>query len=107
MFRAIAWMLKLAIFTVLVLVLSHSVKWDGKTVSDRMKTHMSSLQRSGVVENAKSWAEKVTDDARQGIGKSIGGATDKAQKGASPEERIAPTERQKLRTLIRELNGSS
>lgn len=91
MLKAIGWMLKLAVFSLVVLILGNYVRWpsSGRTISDEVRTHLSHAERSAVAGQVREWAGKVTEDARKGI-----------------QEEISPSERQKLNTLIRELNGS-
>jgi hypothetical protein len=73
-------MMKIAAFSLGILVLGHLVSWDGRTVSDQIKSQLS---------HAESWAEHKVDVIRN---------------GDHPRETISPSERQKLRQLIRELN---
>ena len=110
MLRPIFWAMKIAIFSIIVLALSNWIHWRGRTISDQVKTNISHAERlSGeAAENAKNW---VQEKKRQAESAWDGSAQESAQdsikeKSQDAPERIAPSERQKLRALIRELNGT-
>ena len=116
-------LLKFALFSIGVLILGNWIRWDGKTVSDQIQTRVSHAENSDMAEKVKSWSKELIDDTKKASShsakKSIHGAA--APSGASthetvsahsisneirnPSEEIPPTERQKLRALIRELNS--
>jgi hypothetical protein len=106
MFKAIGWLLKLTIFAALVLVLGNYFKWGGKTVSDQVKTQMAKAQSLEVPTAVQGWASELISDTGQGSRK--GPVLRKAEKEQRPEEGtdIPSSERQKLKTLIRDLNTS-
>jgi hypothetical protein len=79
--------IKLVIFSLLVLILGNWLHWDGRTISDQVKMGMSHAEESSVVHSLRSWAQKITLNAREG-------------------EEITTSERQKLKALIKELNSS-
>ena len=91
MLRAIGWLLKIAVFSVVILILGNYLRWpsSGRTISDEVRTHLAHAEQSAVAGHVREWAGQVTEDARKEI-----------------QEKIPPSERQKLNTLIRELNGS-
>jgi hypothetical protein len=60
---------------------------------------MSHAERSDLFGIVRNWSEKVTHDARQGYQNKVNHALS--------QEEIPSSERQKLKALIRELNGSS
>ena len=99
MFRALFWVLKVAIFSLIVLALGNWVHWRGKTISDQVKTNLSHAEQitGEAAENAKTWVEEKKREAL--------GDYKKVAKENAPEH-IAPSERQKLRALIRELNAT-
>ncbi len=100
---------KLLLFSLAVLVLGNLIQWDGKSVSDRVRSHLSSVQKSGPVESAKDWAESLIDDVRIGNSQKESDQRNPARKrsGSDKEPEFTSTERQKLRALIRELNKST
>ncbi len=127
MFKAIGWVIKLTFFAALVLVLGNWLEFGGKTVSDQVRTHLSHAERSDVASRVKKWATNLTDEAREGAKKrplknhapaagntgaqtqSMAPAASSDQPNATAEahvEKLPSTERQKLRALIQELNGS-
>ncbi len=97
MLKGIGYLIKLALFSVLVLILGNAVHWEGKTISDQIKIRMSHAERSDIYGSVRTWAEKLTLDAKKG-------ALKKADQLRG--EDILPSERQKLKALIRELNNS-
>src|SRR5262245_11046742 len=100
MFRAIGFVFKVAIFSLAVLILGNWIKWDGLTLSDQVKTHLSHAESTvPYYEKLKDWAGDLVDDARAGAVKR------KSTKNREDQE-IKASERQKLRALIRELNSS-
>ncbi len=100
MLKAIGWLVKLAVFSVVILVLGNWLRWDGKTVSDQIRTHLSQAERSDTVSSVRKWAGSLVEDARRGTSR-----LSNPDQFASKEE-IKASERQKLRALIRELNRS-
>ncbi|MEO5969097.1 MAG: hypothetical protein ABIQ95_04155 [Bdellovibrionia bacterium] len=97
MLKGIGYLIRLALFSVFILVLGNSVHWEGKTISDQVKLRMSHAERSEVYGSVRSWAEKLTLDATRNAIKRVDRVT---------VEEIRPSERQKLKALIRELNNS-
>jgi len=108
------WFLKTAIFTFIVLIASALIKWNGKTLSQHIQAGLQKSQKSGIIQQSSAWSGQVIKDAQQSIGmtkanndqiKTSSAATAQTQtkaKSAPPE--IAETERDKLRSLIKELN---
>lgn len=98
MLKILGFLLKFTIFSLLILVLGNWLRWDGKTISDQVKLRMSHAEEAGILGTVKGWADRVTHDAKQGF---------KRKMTEMPmQEEISPTERQKLKALIRELNSS-
>ena len=95
MLKLIGYVIKLVLFSAFILILGNAVHWEGKTISDQVKLRMSHAERSDLYGSVRGWAEKITLDAKQG-------ATQRAKRVFVEE--IAPSERQKLNALIRELN---
>lgn len=109
MLRPIFWVVKVAVFSIIVLALGNWIHWRGRTISDQVKTNISHAEQltGEMTENAKTWvvekkrqAENALVDAKESAQDSI------KEKTQDAPERIAPSERQKLRALIRELNGT-
>ena len=101
MLRAFFWVLKVAVFSLIVLALGNWIHWRGRTISDQVKVNISHAEQltGEVADNAKTWVEEKKKQAENALGE----AKEKAQEAP---EHIAPSERQKLRALIRELNGT-
>jgi len=102
MLKLLGYCIKIALFTVIVLILGNWVRWDGKTISDQIKVRMSHAEKSGVFDEARTWTEKLTLDAKKGIQKKLNQVSNQV----SIEEDIPASEKQKLKALIRELNSS-
>ena len=97
--KFISIVLKLSVASLVAIVIANLVYWRGKTISDQVKTQMSAVEHSKIVDQAKQWARQLTDDARKGAPRQ-----DHSRKYRSEE--IPVSEQQKLRALIRDLNGS-
>jgi hypothetical protein len=123
MLKLLGFIVKVALFSLVVLIIGNWARWDGKTISDQVKTQLSAAQRLEIAEQIKEITKKVTGDAKKGLqkiktngGRSSLPSSAKEEKTAlarstgipSPdtEEPISASERQKLRALIRELNHS-
>lgn len=100
MLKILGWILKLGAFAALVLVMGSLIKWNGKTISDQLKTQLSSAERSETVSHVKGWAGGLIKDS----GKAPHSVRRPSRNPDSSED-IPSSERQKLRQLIRELNG--
>jgi hypothetical protein len=126
MLKAIGFVFKCTLFAVVVLILGNWVKWDGHTASERVTRWIHQARSNRTVgevaekvgDQTRRWARGLTSDAKAGAqsrvpesqrdqstlsqaGPQRDGRTDPAK-----TESISPSERQKLRALIRELNSS-
>jgi len=98
MLKAFGYCFRVIIFSILVLILGNWLHWDGRTISDQVRLRMSHAEETGWVGTVRNWAEKITHDARKGL--------QKKNTHVSAQEEIPSSEREKLKALIRELNGS-
>lgn len=116
MFRLIGWFIKAGLFAAIVLVLGSLVRWDGKTVSDQVKTGLAHAERtvetgSDVMTTVKGWANGLLGggaepNPRRRSGRA-GARVQKADRATGAQEADIPrSERQKLKALIQELNGA-
>ncbi len=117
MFKKIFDLIKLGLFTVTVLILSHIIPWKGQTISDHIKDFVTAFQPSLVIEKAKGLSNQVIHgvipevihDVKQGLTQQKADKiilhSSSAQKDNKKEEKIDHSERKKLRDLIRELNS--
>ena len=92
MLRPFTFFFKFLILTAVILILGNWLQWRGRTLSDQVKTSMAHAEKSELLLGARKWADGLTQDARKGLEKQ--------------SEDILPSERQKLKALIRELNNS-
>lgn len=152
MLKAMGALLKLALFSIVILLAGQWISWDGRTLSQHVQAQFAHAEKSDTAAYMRGLARRVTEDARSGFEKKtkqrghVPAATHAAQKAAVPqendseltdrtetqaaaplqapahtaaqpqaevrtiahaEEQIPPSERQKLRALIRELNSSN
>ena len=132
MLNALSWVLKLTLLSIAILIAGEWIHWDGHTLAQHVMLGIGRAEKSDTVDYLRDLTRKVTEDARSGIekkAKSLGRKPAVAQKsageaqeealtdrtetqaaaparnGARTEERLPPSERQKLKALIRELNG--
>lgn len=96
MLSLIGKIIKIAGFSLLIIVLSNILYWDGRTISDQVRHSLAQAKRVdfGIVKNWSEGAKKTIQ--RGSLALPSSSITD-----------IQPTERQKLRALIRELNTPS
>jgi hypothetical protein len=132
MFKAIGWLIKLTVFAGIILILGNMVHWKGHTVSDQVKTSLASAQTAETLDDIKTWANHVTSTPANSHWANHKNAKKRALPQESPrnsiqhsiqpvvtaepqpatqaetltQEEIPPSERQKLRALIREINTS-
>lgn len=133
MLRLIGWMIKTAFFAVSVLVAANLVHWNGRTVDDQIRTRLWHAERGGWLDGFKNWNDWDSDGSnsrprRQGVsrgplhrhwpgtarttpGRGVGprdrdvqAVAQNGAEGGPPQEKVSPSERQKLRALIQELN---
>ncbi len=105
MLRLIGWAIKTSFFVLLILVLGNVIHWRGRTVSDQVKHQIANVEALGggmpkaMTKNAKSLATEAQATR-------LWTRPQPAHASRSEEpEKIDPSERQKLRALIRELNN--
>jgi hypothetical protein len=130
MIHAMGWLVKITLFSILILVLGNWIQWNGKSVSDQVKTQISHAERSNIATSIRRWTGNVTQDMRNGATRKgahhkvetrakevsyqetedAGTSTESSQLAsgeAKPMEKIQSSERQKLRALMQELNTST
>lgn len=133
MLNALSWVLKLALLSVAILIAGEWIRWDGRSLAQHVLLGVGHAEKSDAADYVRELTRKITDDARLGFEKKAKGpgrkaatttqesitdrtemqaaapmaAPTRAAGGARAEERLQPSERQKLKALIRELNGPS
>lgn len=90
MLNLIKYILKTGLYIAMILILGQILSWDGKTISDQVKTHLAQAEHYSV-QGIANWATKL-----------VGTTKDKLERA----ENISLSERQKLKSLIRELNST-
>jgi hypothetical protein len=116
----VAWkVVKLTLFALLVLTLGSLIHIRGRTVSDQIRTGLSQAERSVSLPSMPelSWPKQLPklpnlSETAESLQKKIRASEENLRKpqsdqtNASEQTEIAPSERQKLRALIRDLNRS-
>jgi hypothetical protein len=102
MFKLIGWILKATFFTAVVLVAAHYVTWDGKTVSDQVRSTLSSADRSVPVKTLRRQSKALLRDAKAaashvGIKHSTSARESATEKQG---ETIPSADRERLQALI-------
>jgi len=99
-----------------VLVLGNWIRWDGKTLSAQVRSKMASATRetpallNSGMNKIRSWSDRITTGASsRDEGRAGSGGRNRRSASApntnSNSEKVSATERQKLRSLIQELNS--
>lgn len=114
MLKLFASILKATIFAVIILILGNWVQWDGKTVSDQIRSRMAAPTRANPIPNpiqgtldrtmhqVRSWGDRLSTpspsrrQARAELTKT------RKDRSAGEIDRISPAEREKLRSLFEE-----
>ena len=105
--------LKLAALAVVILVLGNWIRWDGKTVSDHVRSQMSHAEKADLTGKVKEWADEAVEKGKRAVTGARAEEKPRQDKpraqarngGKKRSEDIFQSERQKLRDLIRELNS--
>lgn len=113
MFKLLGWAFRFSLLAIGVLAAGHLIKWDGKTVSDRVQSTMSQVEKTSAGQTVREWAERLAEDAEHETKKARKSAERAAQRAAKEAIRkveeesddLLGSERAKLRALIRELNN--
>ncbi|MEK6706655.1 MAG: hypothetical protein AABZ06_12795 [Bdellovibrionota bacterium] len=101
MLKTLKTLLKLGIFASAVLVLGSWLRWDGKTISDQIKTKLSHAEL-GFAGKMQKWAGKLESEAQKTLNHQQ--AANSSATHANTSDSSSP-ERQKLRALIHEIDG--
>jgi polyisoprenoid-binding protein YceI len=113
MLKLFGFAFKLALFSVVVLILGNKVHWKGRSLAEQVNAQMAHAEKSEIAGQMKNWAGSLSTEARDVVRTTAAKATSateisRSASGVSESgisEKIPPSERQKLRALIRELNG--
>jgi hypothetical protein len=66
MIHAMGWLVKITLFSILILVLGNWIQWNGKSVSDQVTTQISHAERSNIANSLRRWTGNVAQDMRSG-----------------------------------------
>jgi hypothetical protein len=108
MLKLISALIKWSFFAFAILVAGNIFQWRGKTISDQIKTHMAQVESASwltrIRESGVRLAQTLANDAKSGIQNVSPSKQWSRSVGTEPKEAIHPTEQEKLRSLIRDLN---
>jgi hypothetical protein len=90
--------LKWAGFALLILLLAHTVEWRGRTVSDHVRVSLAKARTTEQYRELRSWTDRFVE------GKPRNGSR-KSRSAERTSSEIAPTEREKLRQLLQEIEA--
>jgi hypothetical protein len=102
MLKLLGWILKATLFAALVLVASHLITWNGKSVSDQVRSGLSSAERAvpagQTLKTVKRKSRALVEDARDAASKiGVGApAPSSKRKGEGPSDH----DREELQALI-------
>ena len=74
MFKLAGYLIRVAIFSLVVLIVGHAVTWNGKTLSERVKTGMTLVKESNLITGQsllKKDVEEILPEERQELQKLI------------------------------------
>ena len=89
MFSLMGSLLKWTVFAAAVLILSHTLQWEGKTVSDQVRTSLAKTRSADWYQRAQNVAEEFVSG--------------KPMKNSTSSLEIQPNEREKLKNLLKEI----
>ena len=104
MLSLLKFLIKWFLITFVILTLGNWIRWNGESLSDRARSVMAPYEKSHLLDDAKKWAKGLTQDAKQGV--QAKWSSPWISQTHSKPEGSNPSERQKLRTLIRELSST-
>ncbi|MBC7387540.1 MAG: hypothetical protein H7301_15420 [Cryobacterium sp.] len=91
MFKLIGWIGNAILFSAVVLIAAHFIRWNGHSVSDQVTSTLSSAERSAPARTVKKKSAELLEDARA--------AAENALR-TKKESSIAPEDKEELRALI-------
>ncbi len=103
MIKAVWFIFKFSLLTIVILLVGSHVTWKGKTISDQVKSQVASAKKSTWGKEISAWTGSMIQDAEKTIRTHTG--TDKNSK-RSHKTNIAQSEREKLKKLIEDLNNN-
>ncbi|OFZ18364.1 MAG: hypothetical protein A2X94_12510 [Bdellovibrionales bacterium GWB1_55_8] len=107
MLKLIGLGIKLTVLGTIFLVLGNVLEWRGKTISDQVKVQIAQAERSQLFHRVRKISSELSEDSRLGQKQAHKFGRKNNSGVRSTEEDIPVSERQKLKSLIRELNSSS
>jgi hypothetical protein len=110
MMKVLGWILKATLFTAVVLIASHLITWNGKSVSDQVRSGISSAERAvpagAALKTVKKKSRALVEDAREaaakvGVGQPAAKTSRlKAEDLDSHSESPTQNDREELQALI-------
>lgn len=94
MFKLIGFLFRTSLFVIIVLVASHFLKWNGKTVSDQVRTTLSSAEKSPALKSVTKKSKAILYDAKDAAERAINTS------GSTTRTEILPEDKAELQALI-------
>ena len=99
MLKLVGWVLKASFFTAVVLIAAHYITWDGKTVSDQVRTTLSTAEKSAPVKTIRRKSKAIIQSTIQGTKEAASHVgIDTAKRGG--KEAIPAEDRAELQAVI-------
>ena len=99
MIRLVISLVKVSIFALVVLVLSHILKWNGKSLSDQVRDQMIQAEKSPVLYDLKEWSSKTFHQAVKRGKEKLSAASKNHE-----SDDLSPEEQKQLRELLKQLD---
>ncbi len=111
MIRLIFFTIKTTLYSALILVLGHLIQWNGLTLSNHVENQMYNAESGKFIRKFKRWSnqfihqwETSKNKTNKKTTKSQEAHSDSITTSQSNHESISKSERQKLRSLIQDIN---
>ncbi len=104
MLSLIKFIVKWSLISFIILTLGNWAQWNGRSFSEIVRLTMAPIEKSNFITDAQQWVKSLTRDARKGFQNRL--EIPSLSQAKTPIEESLPSERQRLKTLIRELSSS-
>lgn len=95
MFKLLGALIKLSLFSIVILIAGQLIEFKGRTLSDHVRHQLRIAEKSESVDQLKSFASSLVRDSKIKIKKEI----------KSDADELSASEQEKLKSLIKDLGG--
>ena len=103
MLKALGWLIKTSLFIGLVLMLSHLIQWKNESISDRVKTTVSSVEKNVLNKLDTSHVKEKIEDWKKNTETFVKAKEEPAKLKRIKADSLSKNDRQKMRAFIRNL----